>query len=92
MAELILDGRAKLWVESEALIVTEVLQFPRKRALRFWLATGDIEACLTLHRRVLEWGAEQGCDFAITTGRKGWTKPLRVEGWTETLVVLEQEL
>jgi hypothetical protein len=85
-------GDAQLWVDDRAIVVTEVRQCPRKKVLYAWLATGELDACVTLLRRAVEWGTEQGCELAIATGRKGWTKPLRSEGWTETLVVLEQEL
>lgn len=92
VVEMILDNRAQIWIVGNALIVTEVLQFPRKRVLRFWLATGNGEDCIAVSRRVLEWGKEQGCDLAMITGRRGWVRALRDEGWTETMTVLTQEL
>lgn len=92
MAELILSGRAQLWVQRDALIVTEIRDYPQKRVLRFWLATGDLEDCIALHRHIMEWGREKGCNLAIITGRRGWIKPLRSEGWTEAMSVLTQEL
>lgn len=92
LVQRVVDGKAQVWEEGEALIITEVLQYPQKRVLRFWAATGELEDCITLSRRILEWGKEQGCKLALLTGRRGWTKPLRTEGWTEKLAVLTKEL
>ena len=92
VAQLLLDSRAQLWVDEDAIVVTEILQYPRKKVLRIWITTGELEPCLKLIRRVLKWGKEEDCDFAVGTGRRGWLKPLRREGWTETLAVYEQEL
>lgn len=85
-------GQAQLWVVGEAFIITEIIDYPQKRVLRFWVATGELDACIALSRRIMKWGKRRGCELALLTGRRGWTKPLRKEGWTEKLAVLSQEL
>lgn len=92
MLKRILAGDAQVWVKDEAFIVTEVVDFPQKKVLRFWLATGELEDCLALARRIETWGKKQGCELAMLYGRRGWTKPLRAEGWTEKIAVLTKEL
>lgn len=86
------EGKAQIWWEGDAFILTEIRQYPRKKVLRFWLATGELDQVIVLHRRILEWAKEQGCEAAIITGRRGWTKALRSEGWAETMAVLTREL
>jgi hypothetical protein len=88
----ILSGKAKLWVEDEAFIVTEIHEYPLQKVLRFWIATGDLDDCMKLRGKIEKWGKEQGCTLAMTYARRGWTKPLRVEGWTDKMAVLTKEL
>ena len=87
-----LAGDAQLWVEPDAVIVTEVLQMPNARVLNFWLAAGKRAALLPLHRRVLTWGKSIGCDRAVMVGRSGWERILRDDGWAPSSIVLERKL
>jgi hypothetical protein len=88
----IMAGAAQLWTEEGAVLVTEVVDTPQKRVLRFWLAAGELESCLGLHRRVLEWGRAQGCEMATFTGRRGWERVLGAEGWSPALTVMTREV
>lgn len=90
--EQVREGSAQLWVEEGACLVTEVQDTPRKRVLRFWLAAGELEPTIALSRKVLAWGKEQGCDMASLTGRRGWDKVLREEGWSPSLTVMTREV
>ena len=90
--EAVKTGKAQLWLEEDALLVTEVLQHPNKLVLYFWLATGEMEAVIALSRRVIEWGKKQGCTAAGMMGRKGWTRALREEGWAPTMVQYTKEI
>lgn len=85
----IMSGDAQIWTNESACIVTEVLQFPEKRVLHFWLATGEFEAVRRLGNEVvIPWGRSVGCDHATITGRKGWERALREEGWSLVSVQL----
>jgi len=88
----ILSGEAKLWWSDEALIVTEVVDTPQVRLLRFWLATGKLSSVLELSERICEWGRQLGCERAVLAGRKGWVKVLPDLGWRPTTVHMEKEL
>ena len=89
----ILAGNAQLWEDEDALIVTEVQVHPRKRVLHIWLATGDMDACIALHHRILRWAQEeQGCELATLAGRRGWERVLGSEGWTPRLSLMAKEI
>lgn len=85
-------GGAQLWTDEDALIITEVHDAPKLRELRFWIATGKLDAVIQLSKRVLDWGREMGCDQAVLTGRRGWVKPLAAEGWEPWMVVMGRKL
>ena len=89
----ILAGDAQLWEDEDALIVTEINVYPRKALVHFWLATGELDAVVRLSHRVLEWATDtMGCDGATLSGRKGWVKALKGEGWNEMVTVMERPL
>lgn len=94
MAVEILEGRAQLWDENGAMIVTQLDYKPRETILRFWIAAGDLQDVLKLANKVYEWGRELGCKRAMFIGRKGWTKPLTAHGWEadKRMVLFEKEL
>lgn len=88
------EGRLQYWPGVHSAIVTEIIDYPQKRALNFFLA-GGIQAELEVMYPLIEaWGKEQGCEVATTTGRKGWERSFitRRAGFTPTLVVFEKSL
>lgn len=86
-------GEAQLWRAPGAVIVTEIKQTPRRKVVHFWLATGDMRAVLDLHKMILAWAQEEhGCDLATLSGRRGWVRALRDEGWDEATTVMAREL
>lgn len=92
VVQRVLDGKAKLWSEGDALIFAEVRDYPEKRVLQIWMATGELEDVLALHEKVLEWGRAVGCTLAMFTGRLGWQRALRDRGWESTRVEMHRRL
>lgn len=94
VATMIAAGAAQYWPGPASVIVTELVDFPRKRVLNVFLAGGnspELEAMIPL---VLDWGKAQGCVVASFTGRRGWTRSFVTKmGWRDTgLVVMEKPL
>lgn len=87
-------GRLKFWAGPQSVVITEIIQYPRKRILNFFLAGGNMAELQAMYPHLIEWGRAQGCSGAVITGRRGWARSFltRNEGWNETLVVLEREL
>lgn len=95
VAERVADGRMQFWPGVKAAIVTEILEYPRLKALNFFLAGGvgglsEIEA---MTPGILDWGRSVGCTQAVFTGRRGWERTfLSRTGWTPKLVVFDKAL
>lgn len=85
-------GDAQLWTADDALIVTEVNIYPRKRVLHFWLATGELKPVVELSKRALEWGKGVGCEYATIAGRSGWERALKHEGWSPMLTYMRKAI
>lgn len=83
--EDIVDGvysqRMQLWPAEHGCIVTEMVDYPRKRVLHVFLGGGELQQILDMHKDVLHWAKLHGCSDLTMTGRLGWKKPLAEHGW-----------
>lgn len=88
-------GELQFWPGPDSVIVTEIAQYPRRKALHFFLAGGHLPELEAMTPEILAWGREQGCNQATLCGRRGWDRTfLTRTGWavTQELVVLEKSL
>lgn len=92
VAEDVRRGDAQAWERNGGFLVTFIEEHPQEKVLFFWIAAGELEACIELAEEVYEWGRAQGCTRARLLGRKGWAKPLAAHGWTPGLVEYTKEL
>jgi hypothetical protein len=79
VVQAIEERRAQLWERGDGVIVTEVLTYPRLKAVNYWLAAGDLRDCLALQDGIDEWARGQGCELATLSGRRGWVRA--AAGW-----------
>jgi len=88
------DGRAQYWQspDGRGALVTELLSYPRLRVVNYWLAAGELHACLSLVPRIEQWAMEQGCTRAIGMGRPGFAKFLGATGVRVAGVAFRKEL
>lgn len=89
----VLNGRYQLWVNDRCAIITEIVAYPQKLDLHFFLVGGSMEALSDIRPQVEEWGKENGCITASCAGRKGWLRSFMVEeGYEQRWVVMSKEL
>lgn len=97
VVDMIADGRAMLWAGPSAMCVTEIIEYPRKRVLNIFLAGGDAPQTLAEMERllpiVLDHAKQQGCAYAMFSGRRGWERTfLARTGWTFPMITARKEL
>lgn len=93
VAHAVEEGRMQAWTAGDSLIVTEVLEFPKAKALNVFLAVGNLDEVLSLLPDLEAFGQEHGCGVMRMEGRKGWARVLPNYGWKENkLVIYEREL
>lgn len=73
---LIAEGEAQFWPFDDAAIVTEIVKYPQRTVLRFWLAGGKLETLLKAEPEIVEWSKQWGCDGVEIIGRRGWNRAL----------------
>lgn len=92
----VVDGIAsykmQLWPAPRGCLVTEMVQYKRGKALRVFLAGGDLDQILDMTGDVARWAKAQGCTFAEFDGRFGWQRVLRDIGWRPKKIVMELDL
>ena len=88
-------GQWQLWVsgsggEIKAVLITEILNFPRKRKCLLRYAAGTLGGILPHWEVFASWAREQGCDMVEIYGREGWEKTL--PEWKKCHAVFQREL
>ena len=87
------DGRLQFWPGPHSVVITEIIEYPQRRVLNFFLAGGHLAELEAMLPGIEAWGRTQGCTEASLSGRKGWVRSfLAHEGWHESLVVMTKEL
>lgn len=92
VADGILSGRFQYWMSDAAGIVTEILAYPRKRALNYFLAFGELNAILAMQPEIEAFAREHGCAAVACSGRDGWARPLAKHDWKKKWTVYVKEL
>jgi len=76
------DGRAQLWEGDDALVATEVIDYPLCRAVRIAGAAGSLNGVMALDPLVTAWAESQGARRMEAGGRPGWDRVgLAAWGW-----------
>jgi hypothetical protein len=70
-------GDMQIWPGRRSVLVTELVQYPRLRAVRVFAGAGDLGELLEMERAIAEWGAAQGCQRIEGFGRLGWRRALQ---------------
>lgn len=85
--ERVNDGRMQFWPGANAAAVTEVQEFPRVKFLNVFLAGGDLEEIKAMVPSFQSWGRYMGCTKLTATGREGWARALKSQGWAKMPLV-----
>lgn len=85
----LLTGAYQLWRGNNCALVTEIIDYPRKRCLLFAFAGGDGKEILDMSEEIIEWGKVLGCNMAKVAGRRGWERKVN---WNKKDTVLTREL
>ena len=90
----IASGYAQYWEapNGRGALVTEVIPFPKLISVNYWLAAGDLRACMELVPHVEAWAKAQGVTRATGMGRPGFSQILGPTGVTIAGLSYRKEL
>lgn len=85
-------GTLQFFPGLSSVVVTEIVVFPRYKALNLFLAGGNMTELQAMLPEIESYAKYVGADRMILTGRKGWTRSfLKHEGYTEKMVTMEKK-
>jgi hypothetical protein len=88
--EEIQQGKAQMWPGEDCVVITNVVDYPQKKVLLYWIAGGDLTEIMSLEDIISDFARGHGCTSAIIHGRRGWLKALT--GWDERGTTVTKEL
>lgn len=92
IAARIASGQAQLWAGERSAAVTQIVDYPKGRALGLWLAGGDLRELRSMLPDIEAWARRQGCIAQYLTGRPAWGAVLKRHGFRPGHVTYEKEL
>lgn len=94
VARLIAAGELQAWPGPASVIVTELVEYPRKTVLNFFLAGGNLPELRAMAPIICEWGKAHGASHATFTGRRGWERTFVTaeQGWDASLTFYSKVL
>lgn len=86
-------GERQFWPGQRSAVITEIMRYPKKTVLHFWLAGGDLQELETMLPPIEKWAREQGCSRITLAGRRGWERTfMRDAGYESRWAVMAKEL
>lgn len=90
--DLILSGDMLFWPGEKSCMVTEIVQYPRKRAMHVFLAAGDLDEIKAMEPDLRWFAKKLKCDGISLAGRRGWVRALKDIGFTEGHAIVVKDL
>jgi hypothetical protein len=90
---MVLTERVEMVHNATSFAVIELVVYPRCRVCHVFLAGGDLKGLLELYPGVAErYSSLKDCSYMSFTGRKGFLRALKDEGWHEAHVTMIKEI
>ena len=72
----LLHGRLKIWCGTKSAIVTELVTYPRLKAVNCFLGGGDLAELILMEKDIVIYAKSEGCSRVTGGGRFGWKRVL----------------
>lgn len=92
VVECVKLGTMQLWNAPKGCMVTEILEYPRKKVLHIFLAGGDLGQIKDFSDSAIYFGKLNGCTAMTLAGRRGWVKALTDLNWEEKFTTMSVEI
>lgn len=89
VVDAIKDGSAQFFPLENSVIVTEIVDYPKRAVCRIWLAGGEMDELIKAEKSIVEWARSHGCDGMEIIGRKGWERQLKDYKPASTVLIKE---
>lgn len=87
------SGQFVFWAGPKSAVITEVLQYPRKRVLHYFLLGGDLRELVEfMEPRITAWAKSIGCNGVSGAGRKGFERVYAKSGFELAWTVIYKDI
>lgn len=87
--DAIKQGKAQFFPMENSVIVTEIVDYPKKSVCRIWLAGGEMDELIEAEKELVTWARNHGCSGMEIIGRKGWERQLKDYSPASTVLTKE---
>jgi hypothetical protein len=77
----IAEGKMQSFAEGDTWAITQVIDYPRVRALEILAVVGEHEQFRKLHERILQYARDNDIGLVQAYGRRGWLPDANANGW-----------
>lgn len=86
-------GRLQFWAGKQCAVVTEIIQYPDRKTLNYFLVGGDLKELVDdMEPRVTHWAKHMGCTLVTGIGRRGFERAFEKSGYKFAYVVIAKEI
>mgnify|MGYP000017541682 FL=1 len=90
--DAIILGDMIFWPAEKSCMVTEIVQYPRLRALHVFLAAGDLDEIKDMESSLISFAKSIKCSTLSMSGRKGWERALKSIGYKVAHTTLVKQI
>lgn len=83
VADALREGRAQIFQHGDSIVVTEIVDHPKRKELSLWLAAGVWDDLTALDPTLKEFGRKHGCTRIVAHCRRGLTQRMKQIGFRE---------
>ena len=89
----VMDGRYQFWAADNSAVITEIIIYPRFKALNGFLIAGKLDELFdVLEPAIADFAKFAGCKRIEGTGRKGWERVGSRRGYTNGSIMMYKDL
>ena len=88
----IASGRYQFWPGKRSAAITEILSFPRTKALIVRMGGGDMEELIEMEKTLCVFARANGCTIIMGEGREGWERVCKSIGYRYGYVAMAKDL
>jgi hypothetical protein len=88
---MVANGSLRLFAYPDCMVLMQPEQYPGFKTYHCFLACGDMQAIKTAEADINAEAKELGCQYMSISGRTGWPRALKSDGWDHMISVLYKE-
>lgn len=89
----VLRGELDLYILERSIVIMELFEEPNFNEYFVYIVAGDLQELLEFQRgHLLHEARLRNCKYLGFSGRNGWVRTLKNEGWEQKLVIMSKEV